>query len=57
MAYECALRGYDAVHCASAELIDEGDLVVASGDRELLLACKSLRISTADTRPTGAGEP
>ncbi len=57
MAYECALRGYDAVHCASAELIDEGDLVVASGDRELLLACKSLRISTADTRPTSAGEP
>jgi len=44
-----ALRGYDAVHCASAEQIDDDDLVVASGDRALLAACARLGISTADT--------
>jgi predicted nucleic acid-binding protein len=44
-----ALRGYDAVHCASAEQIDDDDLVLASGDRALLAACARLGISTADT--------
>ena len=44
-----ALRGYDAVHCASAEQIDDNDLVLASGDRALLRACARLGIATADT--------
>jgi len=44
-----ALRGYDAVHCASAEQIDDDDLVLASGDRALLTACARLGISTANT--------
>lgn len=41
-----ALRGYDAVHCASAERISSADLVVASGDKELLTACTALALAT-----------
>lgn len=44
-----ALRGYDAVHCAAAERIDAPDLVVASGDKDLLTACTELAIATALT--------
>jgi hypothetical protein len=43
------LRGYDAVHCASAEQIRDRDLVVASGGRALLAACSQLGLATADT--------
>jgi hypothetical protein len=39
-----ALRGYHAVHCAA-----EADLVVASGDHRLLIACAGLGMATADT--------
>ncbi|MDX6235284.1 MAG: uncharacterized protein QOG10_99 [Kribbellaceae bacterium] len=42
-----SLRGYDAVHCAAAEQVEE-DLVVAAGDQRLLAACAQLGISTAD---------
>jgi predicted nucleic acid-binding protein len=49
LAFSEALRGYDAVHCASAEQVDDDDLVVASGDHALLAACARLGISTADT--------
>lgn len=48
LAYTCALRGYDAVHCASAEQLSDGELVVATGDRKLLDACLSLGMATAD---------
>jgi uncharacterized protein len=44
-----ALRGYDAVHCASAERIDAPDLVVASGDKDVLTACAKLALATALT--------
>jgi predicted nucleic acid-binding protein len=44
-----ALRGYDAVHCASAERIDAPDLVVASGDKDVLTACSELALATALT--------
>jgi uncharacterized protein len=44
-----ALRGYDAVHCASAERIDAPDLVVASGDKDVLTACAELGLATALT--------
>ncbi|MGH3813652.1 MAG: type II toxin-antitoxin system VapC family toxin [Pseudonocardiaceae bacterium] len=55
LAYTCALRGDDAVHCASAEQLSDGDLVVATGDRKLLDACISLGIATADvTNPAPA---
>ncbi|WP_194816005.1 type II toxin-antitoxin system VapC family toxin [Nocardia sp. XZ_19_385] len=43
------LRGYDAVHCASAESLEDADLVLASGDKQLLEASRQLGISTYDT--------
>lgn len=49
LAHACALRGYDAVHCACAEQLDDNDLVVASGDRKVLDTCASLGLATADT--------
>jgi predicted nucleic acid-binding protein len=49
LAGDFALRGYDAVHCASAEHLEDGDLVAATGDRKLLDAWRALGISTADT--------
>jgi predicted nucleic acid-binding protein len=49
LADSLALRGCDAVHCASAERIDAGDLVVASGDNDLLTACIELGLATALT--------
>lgn len=50
LAYLQALRGCDAVHCASAELIPAPDLVVASGDKRLLAACADLGMVTADVK-------
>lgn len=44
-----ALRGYDAMHCAAAELIADEQTVAASGDRTLLTAWDALGLSTADT--------
>jgi predicted nucleic acid-binding protein len=49
LAHSCALRGYDAVHCAAAEQLYEDDLVVASGDKKFLEACSALGMATADT--------
>ncbi|MEU6645869.1 type II toxin-antitoxin system VapC family toxin [Saccharomonospora sp. NPDC046836] len=49
LAYELALRGYDAVHTASAKQVNAEDLVVASGDRKLLEGCAKLGMATADT--------
>jgi predicted nucleic acid-binding protein len=49
LAEQVALRGYDAVHCASAEQVAAADLVVASGDRRLLTACADIGLLTADT--------
>jgi hypothetical protein len=46
-----ALRGYDAVHCASAALLVDNDLVAATGDARLLRAWAALGIATYD--PTG----
>jgi predicted nucleic acid-binding protein len=43
-----ALRGYDSVHCASADQVADADLIVASGDKKLLNACRSLGLTTAD---------
>lgn len=43
------LRGYDAVHCAAAERVEDDDLVAASGDRHLLDAWRRLPIATLDT--------
>lgn len=35
LAERCGLRGYDAVHLASAAAIEDADLVVATWDRDL----------------------
>ncbi|MFF1818980.1 type II toxin-antitoxin system VapC family toxin [Kribbella sp. NPDC058245] len=43
-----ALRAYDALHCATAEGVDESDLVFASGDRQLLKAGANLGFHIAD---------
>jgi len=43
-----ALRGYDAVHCASAVRIEDDDLVAATGSVRLLDAWSALGIATYD---------
>jgi predicted nucleic acid-binding protein len=48
-AHRSALRGYDAVHCAAAQLTADDQTVVATGDRALLEAWFALGIPTADT--------
>ena len=49
------LRGYNAIHAAAAEAVDQDDLVVACGDRRLLAACAGLGMATADTTDTASG--
>jgi len=41
------LRGYDAVHLAAAHRLDDHELVVAAGDRALLVAAADLGLATA----------
>lgn len=48
LARRYALRGYDAVQCASAEEFGGLDLVAASGDSKLLAAWADLGIATFD---------
>jgi predicted nucleic acid-binding protein len=43
-----ALRGYDAVHCASVARLEDNDLVAATGDGRLLRAWAALGIATYD---------
>ncbi|KQX74280.1 type II toxin-antitoxin system VapC family toxin [Aeromicrobium sp. Root472D3] len=43
-----ALRGYDAVHCASAVAVSDVDMVAAAGDRRLLDAWHDLGLATVD---------
>ena len=52
LADQFALRGYDAVHCASAEVVNGDTVVAAGGDRQLLAAWKALGINTFDTNAT-----
>lgn len=49
LAQTLALRGYDAVHCASAAVINDGELVAAAGDAHLLQAWRSLGLAVIDT--------
>lgn len=46
---EHALRGYDAVHCATALAIRSEELFAISGDRALLEAWRRSGIPTVDT--------
>jgi predicted nucleic acid-binding protein len=49
LAIKCSLRGYDAVHCAAAEQLANGEgFLAATGDKALLAACRELDIATAD---------
>ncbi|WP_020386624.1 type II toxin-antitoxin system VapC family toxin [Kribbella catacumbae] len=43
-----ALRAYDAVHCATAEQVNDSDLIFASGDRQQLKAGEALGFCVAD---------
>jgi uncharacterized protein len=47
LAEALALRGYDAVHLGSAELLADPELVFASGDKKLLQAALDLGVTTA----------
>ncbi|MEO5834434.1 MAG: type II toxin-antitoxin system VapC family toxin, partial [Nakamurella sp.] len=47
------LRGYDAVHCAAAERLDDPSLVAATGDRQLLQTWGDLGVATYDTNAPG----
>ncbi len=49
LAQQFALRGYDAVHAASAEIVNGDGVVAGSGDRELLEAWRGLGVNTYDT--------
>jgi uncharacterized protein len=46
LAARFGLRGYDAVHCAAAESINDDDLVAASADVRLLDAWHTLGLNT-----------
>jgi predicted nucleic acid-binding protein len=48
LAEQLSLRGYDAVHLASARLLDDPEMVLAAGDQSLLAAARALGIATAD---------
>lgn len=48
LAHRYGLRGYDAVHLASARLLDDPELVLASGDLALVRAAAAVGMSTAD---------
>lgn len=48
LAHEYGLRGYDAVHCASAVQLRDDDLVAVAGDRRLLDAWAALGLDTFD---------
>jgi predicted nucleic acid-binding protein len=48
-AFRHRLRGYDAVHCAAALSFAGDDLVVASGDHELLAAWRDDGLAVVDT--------
>jgi predicted nucleic acid-binding protein len=49
LAEQHRLRGYDAVHLAAALLISDPDLVLATGDLELLAAATASGLATAPT--------
>jgi uncharacterized protein len=57
LAHRLALRGYDVVHAASAEQLDDDDVVAASGDQRLLTAWMELGMATYDTNQKATPEP
>lgn len=57
LAYRLSLRGYDAMHAAAAEQLDDDDVVAASGDQRLLTAWGQLGMSTYDTNQPPTPQP
>lgn len=55
LAWRCNLRGYDAVHCASARRFAGDEVVVVSAGQQLLTACRELGMATADPCASAAG--
>jgi predicted nucleic acid-binding protein len=53
LAARFSLRGYDAVHCASAEQLTDPHLVAAAGDGKLLDAWNGLGVATFDPNASG----
>jgi uncharacterized protein len=49
LAFRLDLRGYDAVRCASAEHLNDDDIVAAAGDQKLLGARAELGLATFDS--------
>jgi predicted nucleic acid-binding protein len=48
LAEQLSLRGYDAVHLASARLVHDAEMILAAGDQSLLVAARALGLATAD---------
>jgi hypothetical protein len=48
LAEQLNLRGYDAIHLASARLVDDPEMVLAAGDQSLLAAARAVGMATAD---------
>ena len=48
LAEEFGLRGYDAVHLASAQQVADSELVLAASDRNLVAAARALGLATAN---------
>ncbi|MDR1807955.1 MAG: type II toxin-antitoxin system VapC family toxin [Propionibacteriaceae bacterium] len=55
LALSHALRGYDAVHAATALALAGEDVVVVTADRTLLAALAELGLATADPTNPGPG--
>lgn len=51
-AREYGLRGFDAIHCASAMAVGGVDVLAVSGDKNLLDAWLRGGLAVADTSPT-----
>lgn len=49
LAERLALRGYDAIHLAAAELVQADDLVFVAGDAGLCAAAETLGLEVART--------
>lgn len=48
LAEQFALRGYDAVHLASAQLVHDPDTVLAAGDQNLLSAAEAMGLAISN---------
>jgi predicted nucleic acid-binding protein len=52
LAEQLSLRGHDAVHLASARLVDDPEMVIATRDQALIAAARDLGMATAVWTPS-----